>query len=183
MQGVRPYLKTPGRHLCFEGTTQLSSLLLSARDYTSTAQQSHIVFLLWSSKIVYNVQNLPWEIWSVHSPSSLRDRKEMEIHPNLESAFVILNILHSMCCNSCFKACQVCLQKHHPYSEQDNQSHPVKIQGRIKPQIQGDGVLQSEPEFVNHSVLFLRGKFLICPFSPPSSYPQIEGLAPLPLHA
>lgn len=107
----------------------------------------------------------------------------MEIHPNLESAFVILNILHSMCCNSCFKACQVCLQKHHPYSEQDNQSHPVKIQGRKKPQIQGDGVLQSEPEFLNHSVLFLRGKFLICPFFPPSSYPQIEGLAPLPLHA
>lgn len=108
-----------------------------------------------------------------------RDWKEMEIHPNLESAFVILNILHSMCCNSCFKACQVCLQKHHPYSEQDNQSHPVKIQGRKKPQIQGDGVLQSEPEFLNHSVLFLRGKFLICPFFPPLFLSTDRGFSPL----
>lgn len=61
-----------------------------------------------------------------------RDWREIEIHPNLESAFVILNILHSMCCNSCFKACQVCLQKHHPWSKEDNRGNLIKRQ-RTKP--------------------------------------------------
>jgi len=48
------------------------------------------------------------------SPLHCRDWKEIEIQPNLESAFVFLNILHSMCCNSHFRTCQACLQKHHP---------------------------------------------------------------------
>lgn len=110
-------------------------------------------------------------------PFHWRDWKEMEIHPNLESAFVILNILYSMCCNSCFEACQACLQKHHPWSKQDNQSNPVKTQGGKTLQIQDDGVLQRELGFLNHWVLFLRGKFRMYPF-PPSSYPQIKGVAP-----
>lgn len=116
------------------------------------------------------------------SPFHWRDWKEMEIHPNLESAFVILNILYSMCCNSFFKACQACLQKHHPWSKQDNQSNLVKTQGRKTLQKRMMGFCRGNLDSLVTEYCFSGESLSSIPF-PPSSYPQIKGVAPLPLHA
>lgn len=107
----------------------------------------------------------------------------MEIHPDLESAFVILNVLHSMCCNSCFKACQVCLQKHHPWSKQDNQSNPVKRQGRKNSKYRMVGFCRGNLDSLITQCCFSGEIFASIPFPTPASYPQINGAAPLPSHA